>query len=653
MPYKIYKRDNKWCVKNSETDEDKGCSENRTMALAHMRALYAHEKKEATESELDSLVMKACAEYQVETGDSVAPEEILESKGIYVEADSFGDLSTIFGATSYEELDEQRSAREKRWKIESTLDDFPTLASNVIASPFVEDKAEALQGLGTELADRVRKISSEDMESKAISKREDVSEADKKRAVGEYGSVTYADERNKKYPVDSEAHIRAAWSYINMPKNQKKYSSGEVSAIKRKVVAAWKRKIDKKGPPSMKDFGGFIEQVTFALKDMFGGIDQDISELDDVEVKEETNGGLLSFKNKDGKWIWFARYSNNFRDNDNPPEIITASSHRRFVERVEKGLAPYPELWLWHEKSWRLGKATWVGYDDTGFALSAGYYYPGCENVAEAMSKAKDIRVSHGMPISSLVRDETDDSLIVGHDTLEVSPLPPWAAANMLTGFVSFNKGEEVNVSIPKEQKKKLAELDLGITEEMLAGLESLNISDAQKALNADVEQKEKEEDTTEAPAETADVSAVKTEEPEVTTPQTETTPIEEPEPEAEKSVEDEAPTRKELADALVNFLKPYMDNVESLQNEVKSLKEELVTHKTKEDTVAEQIVRTTPVASLMSLFSERVIKSEDAKIKDGDPLADAKGPEQAKDKEDRFGIPFLNDLTSPVPKQQ
>ena len=38
-----------------------------------------------------------------------------------------------------------------------------------------------------------------------------------------YGNVTYADPKNGKYPIDTKAHAKAAWSYINMPKNAAKY----------------------------------------------------------------------------------------------------------------------------------------------------------------------------------------------------------------------------------------------------------------------------------------------------------------------------------------------------------------------------------------------------------------------------------------------
>lgn len=60
-----------------------------------------------------------------------------------------------------------------------------------------------------------------------------------------YGNVTYADpgyqqDGKKRYPLDSEKHIRAAWSYINMPKNASKYSSSQVAAIKSRIKSKMK-----------------------------------------------------------------------------------------------------------------------------------------------------------------------------------------------------------------------------------------------------------------------------------------------------------------------------------------------------------------------------------------------------------------------------
>jgi hypothetical protein len=61
-----------------------------------------------------------------------------------------------------------------------------------------------------------------------------------------YGNVTYADpgyqsDGKARYPLDSEDHCRAAWSYINMPKNASKYSSSQLAAIKGRIRAALKR----------------------------------------------------------------------------------------------------------------------------------------------------------------------------------------------------------------------------------------------------------------------------------------------------------------------------------------------------------------------------------------------------------------------------
>jgi HK97 family phage prohead protease len=61
-----------------------------------------------------------------------------------------------------------------------------------------------------------------------------------------YGDVTYADpgyqkDGQKRYPLDTEAHCRAAWSYINMPKNAAQYSAEHLSAIKGRIKAALKK----------------------------------------------------------------------------------------------------------------------------------------------------------------------------------------------------------------------------------------------------------------------------------------------------------------------------------------------------------------------------------------------------------------------------
>jgi HK97 family phage prohead protease len=78
-----------------------------------------------------------------------------------------------------------------------------------------------------------------------------------KKSDEPYADVEYADpgyqDSKKRYPIDTEAHIRAAWNYIHKPKNAGKYSAEQLKHIKSKIVAAWKDKIDPKGPPSAED----------------------------------------------------------------------------------------------------------------------------------------------------------------------------------------------------------------------------------------------------------------------------------------------------------------------------------------------------------------------------------------------------------------
>lgn len=72
-------------------------------------------------------------------------------------------------------------------------------------------------------------------------KRKDVSEADKKHAEKEYGDVTYADETNKKYPIDTKEHAKAALSYWGMAKNRGKYSPEDQKKIGGRIRSAAKK----------------------------------------------------------------------------------------------------------------------------------------------------------------------------------------------------------------------------------------------------------------------------------------------------------------------------------------------------------------------------------------------------------------------------
>ena len=71
-----------------------------------------------------------------------------------------------------------------------------------------------------------------------IEQREDVS---LKEGVTRYGSVKFADPINKKYPLDTEAHVRAAASYFGMAKNRALYKEDEQKTIQGRIDAAKKK----------------------------------------------------------------------------------------------------------------------------------------------------------------------------------------------------------------------------------------------------------------------------------------------------------------------------------------------------------------------------------------------------------------------------
>lgn len=72
-----------------------------------------------------------------------------------------------------------------------------------------------------------------------IAKRKD---ANPDEGKDKYGSgAHFADPKNKKYPLDTEAHIRAALSYWGMPKNRSKYSSADQKTIGGRINAAAKK----------------------------------------------------------------------------------------------------------------------------------------------------------------------------------------------------------------------------------------------------------------------------------------------------------------------------------------------------------------------------------------------------------------------------
>lgn len=353
------------------------------------------------------------------------------------------------------------------------------------------------------------------------------------------------------------------------------------------------------------------------------------------ENKEKATQGVTIWKevSESGKetYYWVARYSNNFRDRDNPPEIISESSHKDFVDRVDKGEAPLPELWLWHQPEWRIGKSTWVAYDDSGFAISGGYFYDHAKEIAEFLLKAKDVLVSHGMPYGSIERDVEDKSIITRHDTTEISPLPASRAANELTGFVVLSEPlKEHDMAIPKNKREELVG-QWGIAPEMLDKIEAVNAEQSKAARNNGVESKEvseeKKEETIEVANETVD--AVNTEE--------ET---------AHNENEEDALTVEAVAEAIKAIVEPLVKSVADLTERL------AVVEAAKEKQTSMLSDMMTPSASQAARivggvlgFSSKQMDEEDDVVDGRTSLAKSKPKEAEKQVEGPSQYPFINQI--------
>ena len=59
--------------------------------------------------------------------------------------------------------------------------------------------------------------------------------------------------------------------------------------------------------------------------------------------KSNFKSNFTVYKTSDG-WRWLAIFSNKYRDDDSPPEILSEASHLDFIKAVDEGTWPMPEI---------------------------------------------------------------------------------------------------------------------------------------------------------------------------------------------------------------------------------------------------------------------------------------------------------------------
>jgi hypothetical protein len=138
-------------------------------------------------------------------------------------------------------------------------------------------------------------------------------------------------------------------------------------------------------------------------------------------------------KDLNGQWRWMASFTNNFKDRDG--EIISEKALDGYIDRVNSGLTPMPELWLGHIEGTKHGQADMV-FGVGSFVTAVGSFdgTPEAEKAIEFYKRnASKVALSHGFTFPSWgLKDGIYDVVNV----FEISVLPaPLVASNPFTEF--------------------------------------------------------------------------------------------------------------------------------------------------------------------------------------------------------------------------
>lgn len=221
-------------LKEGETTVDPEVADMLETPWAHEGALVDHLRKEGTTEAVQKSVVGALRLLSSASED-LPPElaEIVEKLGTEMYARVNRPLNTSGGVPGAGELSGSASGEEAD-PPEASAAGADTTAG--VSGPDLDGDATSTEDLGKddiEMAD-------------GSADCEDMDDGVMKDGKEPYGNVTYADpgyqsDKRKRYPLDTPEHVKAAWSYINMPKNAGKYSAGQVSEIKGRIRSAMKR----------------------------------------------------------------------------------------------------------------------------------------------------------------------------------------------------------------------------------------------------------------------------------------------------------------------------------------------------------------------------------------------------------------------------
>jgi hypothetical protein len=326
-----------------------------------------------------------------------------------------------YGVTSFVELDNAQDAQVQAQTVDMLGNQFLSMAHNIFKDEEIVDKASFISLVVDELSERLGEATNKERENDdpddiVVLNEDDVGKVLK--AVQDTHTVNNS-------PDDRDDHLKAVWSraFINdlpdgsflhilpggkkekgktVPRNLRMFpykdSTGKVdlphlrnalsripqsnrinAATKKSLTTKARRILAEQSKEVTKGADGLLDRIADAVKSWFGE-----SGSEEANTESTSTTDLTLWKDADGPLRWAAWFSNNYRDDDNPPEIISAAAHREFVKAVDDGEWPKPELWFWHVKGSKFGQVDLVAYaEDTGFTLAAGTIDKGKESIAQ------------------------------------------------------------------------------------------------------------------------------------------------------------------------------------------------------------------------------------------------------------------------------
>ena len=380
------------------------------------------------------------------------------------------------------------------------------------------------------------------------------------------------------------------------------------------------------------DPAGFGSKLLKSIKESIG-----------IEAREahKVQVDLNIFKSK-GIWKWVGIFTNNFRDDDIRPEIFSADSHRRYVDKVDTKEKDLPELWLFHEEAWKIGKASFVAVDehedDIVFVVVGGDIDADKYNVAEKLAQSRyPLKMSHGVPASEIVRNKEDDSIFDDYWSMEVSIVPAGLEANPLTAFGVI--GDSNMIAQHKREEMKAA---LGVDDSLLDGLEAVNAQVAaeekerreHKSKTQEVEKEVEVEETVLPDAAAEEIVGITDDAPQVDTV-VEDTVVEELVVEEVAEEIEEGPSMADLVGALAGIGKSLdliVTRLESTEKTVADLTEKAEVKEVEEKAAQAEPIPAPEAPVALSIFDSlksSIIGKNAAIVKDTDDGLD-KQPEEA-----------------------